>query len=116
MLSRNVGASIILRVNGGWGVMSGQVFIDRSGYHRYYKVGTVSKECPDFPLLRSVIDIVGYVVSFLLAACNGISGENLRVTSPLKQARRYLLHQTRADRRVDGFATKQVIDVFFYRY
>ena len=78
MLSRNVGASIRLRVNGGWGVMSGQVFIDRSEYHRYYKVGTVSKECPDIPLLRSVIDIVGYVVSFLLASCNEISGENLR--------------------------------------
>jgi hypothetical protein len=59
-------------------MMSGQVFIDRSGYHRYYRVGTVSKIRPDIPLLRSVIDIVGYVVSFLLAACNGISGESLR--------------------------------------
>lgn len=41
------------------------------------------------------------------------------VTSPLKQASRYLLLQTRADGRdgrVDGFATKQVIDVFFYHY
>lgn len=38
------------------------------------------------------------------------------VTSPLKQASRYLLLQTRADGRVDGFATKQVIDDFFYRY